>query len=173
MIRMRHLISIITLLALSAGCSYHAAVNRLSPDEQAQFRAHSKVMSSGQARTYLSKATADERKTYLEQIGTAQRFAALDAADQESVLNGFIRKDMSAEAVRFLWGEPGWTDGRTGHYEYWYYSGSSLDLVENGNRLGDAGTVVEVFLVNDRVAWWLETVPESNDDPGEVEKPRS
>jgi hypothetical protein len=162
-------LGIVSIFALLSGCAYQAAVNRLSPDEQAVFRAHSKVMSNRQARTYLAKATPTERAIYLQEIGTAQRFAALNSEDQASVLAGYIRKGMSADAVRFLWGEPAYTAGYTGHYERWIYAGSALDLAESGNHYRDAGTRVEVQLTDGLVDWWFEGVPDSDDDAGEAE----
>jgi hypothetical protein len=125
-----------------------------------------------QARTYLAKATPAERSSYLQEIGTAQRFEALNAEDQASVLAGYIRKGMSAEAVRFLWGEPAYTAGYTGHYERWIYAGSALDLAESGNHYRDAGTRVEVQLTDGLVDWWFEGVPDSDDDAGESEDPQ-
>jgi hypothetical protein len=169
MIRIRHILGIVSVFALLSGCAYQAAVNRLSPDEQVEFRAHSKVMTARQARTYLAKATPAERSSYLQEIGTAQRFEALNAEDQASVLAGYIRKGMSAEAVRFLWGEPAYTAGYTGHYERWIYAGSAPDLTESGNRYNNSSTQVEVHLTDGLVDWWFESVPESNDDRGESE----
>lgn len=156
MFRILRLLGILSILAILSGCAYHAAVSRLGPDEQAEFRAHSKIMNTRQSYAYLAKTTADERRAYLQQIGTAQRFTALDAVDQESVLAGYIRKGMSADAMRFLWGEPVHTAGYTGHYEYWYYRGSSSDLLDSGNNYSDAGTGVEVYLVDGLVDWWFE-----------------
>ncbi|MDH3599601.1 MAG: hypothetical protein OEU26_08200 [Candidatus Tectomicrobia bacterium] len=165
--RIQRVLGIVSIFALLSGCAYQAAVNRLSPDEQAEFRAHSKVMNDRQARTYLSKATPAERSTYLQEIGTAQRFASLNEEDQASVLSGYIRKGMSAEAVRFLWGEPGYTAGYTGHYERWVYAGSAYALTESGHQHSDAGTSVEVHLTDGLVDWWFESVTESDDDLGE------
>jgi outer membrane protein assembly factor BamE (lipoprotein component of BamABCDE complex) len=159
------------LLAL-AGCTYYTAVSKLSPQEQAEFRAHRKLMSAGQVQRYLAQPTPGARAAYLEEIGSAQRFAALDQADREAVLAGYIRTGMSAEALRFLWGYPYSTEGYKDHYEYWYYIGSTMDLA--GATFGsDAGTMVKVYLLDGRVKWWLETVPTtSDDDGGEVEKNR-
>jgi hypothetical protein len=164
MLRVLGIVSIFTLLS---GCAYQAAVNRLSPDEQAEFRAYSKVMNARQTRTYLAKTTPAERSAYLQEIGTAQRFEALNAEDQASVLAGYIRKGMSAEAMRFLWGEPAYTAGYTGHYERWIYAGSAFDLTESGNQFSHGGTRVEVHLTDGLVDWWFEGIPESNDDAGE------
>src|SRR5262249_10457468 len=42
----------------------------------------------------------------LQESGLAQRFQALDPPDREAVQHGFLRKRMSADALRFVWGEP-------------------------------------------------------------------
>lgn len=152
------------MLVILGGCTYQAALERLSPAERATFRAQSKLMNTAQAHTYLAKPTAAERAAYLEEIGSAQRFRALEPQDRQAVLGGYPREGMSAEALRFLWGEPYYTDGYTGHYEHWYYLGSAFSLADHGNHYGDAGTRVEVYLVDGRVAWWLEFVPSTNDD---------
>jgi hypothetical protein len=107
-------------------CSYEAAVQRLAPAEQAEFRAYQKIMTAPQAHTYLAKATAAERTAYAHELGLAQRLQALAAPDREAVLAGYSRKGMSTEAMRFLWGEPYPQQGYTNHYEHWYYLGSSL-----------------------------------------------
>jgi hypothetical protein len=146
------------ILVLLSGCIYQQVKN-LPPDEQAEFQVYRKVMNAPQMRTYLSKATAAERDTYLEAIGLAQRFEALDDEDRDAVQAGYIRKDMSAEALRFLWGRPTKTSGHTGHYEHWYYYGSVPTLIEKGSQWQDAGTLVDVYLVDSQVKWWLEMVP--------------
>ena len=166
MTRILRVLGIMSIFALLSGCAYQNAVKRLSPDEQAEFRAHSKVMQPRQARTYLAKTTPAERSAYLREIGTAQRFEALDEEDQKLVLAGFIRKGMSAEAVRFLWGEPEKTAGHTGRYERWIYGGSIQDLTKSGNRVNDGGMGVQVHMVNGIVDWWFESQPdEGSDDP--------
>ena len=66
---------------------------------------------------------------------------------------------MSAEALRFLWGEPDYSEGRVGHYEYWYYQGSIWQLAESGNAASEGGTKVIVDLVDGKVNGWFETVP--------------
>ena len=166
------LVVFVGALLAFAGCTYHAAVSKLPPQEQAEFRAYRKLMSPGQIRAYLAKPAPAARTAYLEEIGMAQRFAALDQEDRESVLAGYVRTGMSAEALRFLWGYPYSTEGHTDHYEYWYYIGSTMDLT--GATFGtDAGTMVKVYLVDGRVKWWLETVPTTSDDGGEVEKSRN
>jgi hypothetical protein len=48
------------LLGLSvalSGCTY-AAIQKLSPDERAEFHIYKKVMSAAQERTYLARASA-------------------------------------------------------------------------------------------------------------------
>jgi hypothetical protein len=168
--RMRQFLRITAILgtiAMLAGCAYQAAIKQLPPAEQAVFRAHSKVMTPAQARTYLSKATAAERAAYLEAIGTAQRFQALEPQDREAVLSGFIRKGMSANALLFLWGQPYTTEGRTGHYEWWNYRGPAFALADRGTSYNDAGTIVIVYLVDGRVDWWFETIPSTSADDGD------
>lgn len=154
----------IGVLLFLAGCSYRAAVSKLSPQEQTEFRAHSKVMSPGQVRTYLAKPTPGARTAYLEEIGSTQRFAALDPEDRKSVLAGYIRVGMSTEALRYLWGQPYYIKGYKGHYEYWYYFGSSADLADSITFANDIGTMVEVYLVDGRIKWWLETSPSGIED---------
>jgi hypothetical protein len=164
--RMRQLLRLtgtVAALAILAGCTYQAAIERLPPAERATFRAQSKLMSSAQVRTYLAKPTAAERAAYLEAIGTAQRFQALEPQDRQAVLAGYPREGMSAEAMRFLWGEPYYTNGYTGHYEHWYYRGSAFSLANHGSPY-NAGTWVDVYMVAGRVSWWLEFVPSTNDD---------
>jgi hypothetical protein len=157
----------IGILIVLAGCAYQAAVQRLPPEERTAFRAYSHIMTSAQARTYLAQGTPAARATYLQQIGIAQRFQNLPPIDQDSVLDGYIRKGMSAEALRFLWGEPYYTRGYTGHYEYWHYLGSAMALADRGNSYTQAGTVVIVYLVDDKVDWWLETTPTGIDKGGD------
>ena len=157
-------LGILCVLAAVSGCAAYHQAKHLSPDEQVEFRIYRKVMNAPQIRTYLAKASAAERAVYLEQLGLAQRFDALDPQDREAVEAGFIRKGMSAEALRFLWGRPSRTSGHTGHYEHWYYYGPAPGLAERGSRRYDAGTLVDVYLVDNRVEWWLESVPPNIDD---------
>ena len=157
---------IATALAVCTSCTYQTAIQRLPPQEQVAFRAYSKVMSTRQAHTYLTKATAAERAAYLEEIGLTQRFQALSPLDRETVMSGFPRIGMSAEALRFLWGEPYSAIGPAGRHERWVYLGSAFSLAYRGNSTTDIATVVEVHLANDRVTGWLETVPTINDDNG-------
>ena len=161
---MYRLLGIIVLLAFFTGCAYERAVNNLSPDERTAFQAYRKVMYNSQKRAYLGKASEGERSAYLRQIGVQQRFNALDAQDRESVLNGFIRTGMSAEALRFLWGMPEHAFGPEGKWEYWLYRGFAGDLFEKGNQPWEGSTQVRVFLVDDQVEWWSEEVPEGDHD---------
>jgi hypothetical protein len=147
------------LLAILAGCTYQAALRQLPPEEQVTFRMYSKVMTGKQTRTYLSKATAAERAAYLAEIGVAQRFQALEPQDRETVRSGFPRQGMSAEALRFLWGEPSYTGGSAGRYERWYYEGSAFTLGERGSSYAQAGTIVVVHLDKGRVDGWVDVVP--------------
>jgi hypothetical protein len=148
------------------GCTYETAVRRLSPPEQAEFRLYRPVMTRTHIRTYLAQATAAERTAYLHTIGLAQRFQALDLADQEAVRSGFPRRGMSAEALRFLWGEPYYTAGHAQHAAHWYYLGSSLGLATSGNQYGRIGQQVDVYLVDGRVVGWVDFAPstEEQDD---------
>ncbi len=163
---MYRLLGVMAALVFFTGCAYNTAVNNLSPDEQNAFRAYRKVIKSSQARTYLAKPNAAERSAYLREIGAQQRFEALDAQDRESVLNGYIRKGMSAEALRFLWGSPIDTEGTLGKEEYWVYRGQYADLLDRGNQFIDA-TRVRVHLVDGRVKWWFQDEFEIHEDAGE------
>src|SRR5467141_2738646 len=93
------LLGTITVLT---GCTYDAAVQRLSLAEQSEFHIYNKVMTPSQARTYLAKATAAERTAYLRESGLALHFQALDPVDRDTVLSGMPRVGMSAEALRFV-----------------------------------------------------------------------
>lgn len=166
---MYRLIGVIVVVVLFTGCAYNRAVNNLSPDERNAFWAYRKVMQGLQAKTYLSKPSEAERAAYLREIGVQQRFEALAAQDQESIRNGFIRNGMSADALYFLWGEPRYTSGATGQWEYWYYQGFASDLFEHGNQYSEASSEVRVFLVDNQVEWWSQEVPESYDDPGDLD----
>jgi hypothetical protein len=96
-------------------------------------------MTAAQARAYLAKANAAERTAYLRTLGLVQRFEALDSQDREAILGRQPRVGMSAEALRFLWGEPLYTTGHPTQSAHWYYRGSSFTLADRGNdRAGDA-----------------------------------
>ena len=157
-------LGIFCVLAALSGCATYYQAKHLSPDEQAEFRIYRKVMTAPQIRTYLSQTNAAERTAYLEQLGLVQRFNALDPQDRDAVEAGYIRKGMSAEALRFLWGRPSRTSGYIGHYEHWYYDGPVPSLVETGSSRQDADTRVDVYLVDNQVQWWLETVTPESDD---------
>lgn len=163
---MYRLLGVIVAWAVLTGCAYEQAVKNLSLDEQNAFRAYRKVIKSSQARTYLSKASAVERSAYLREIGAQQRFEALEPQDRESVLNGYIRKGMSAEALRFLWGTPLDTEGTIGKEEYWIYRGQYRDLLNGGNHFIDM-TRVRVHLVDGRVNWWFEDEFDVHEDAGD------
>jgi hypothetical protein len=156
------LLSTITVLT---GCTYDAAVQRLSLAEQSEFHTYSKVMTRSQERTYLAKATAAERTAYLSQIGLAQRFQALDPLDRDLVLSGMPQVGMSAEALRFIWGDPYYAAGDARHHAHWHYLGSSLALGESGNRYRDSSSRVDVYLVAGHIVGWVDHSP--NSDGGE------
>jgi len=163
---MYRLLGVMLALILLTGCAYDRAVNNLTPEEQKAFRAYRKVMRGLQTRAYLSKPSEAERSAYLRDIGIQQRFEALDAQDRESVLNGFIRKGMSADALRFLWGTPEYTSGAPGEWEFWIYKGYASDLFEKGSQYSHASSQVRVFLVDNQVEWWTQELVDSHDDPG-------
>jgi len=167
MTRLPHVLRLVWLLGVItalASCTYEAQVQRLTPAEQAEFRAYRHVMTAPQARTYLAKATMAERTAYARELGLVQRFQALAAQDREAILVGYPIRGMSIEAMRFLWGEPYAQTGRTNHYEHWYYVGSSVSLATSGNQPSDFGNWVEVYFEAGRVAWWVELIPSTNDD---------
>jgi hypothetical protein len=157
-------LGILCVLAALSGCATYYQAKHLSPDEQAEFHIYRKVMTAPQIRTYLAQTSAAERTAYLEQLGLMQRFDALEPQDRDAVAAGYIRQGMSADALRFLWGRPSRTSGHTDHYEHWYYYGPLPSLVETGSRRYDAGTRVDVYLVDNRVKWWLESVTPNVDD---------
>jgi hypothetical protein len=97
---------LIGAMVVLAGCTYDAAIRQLSLAEQSEFYTYKQVMTTAQERTNLTKATAAERTAYLSEIGLAQRFQTLDPLDREAVQNGYPRVGMSAEALRFVWGDP-------------------------------------------------------------------
>ena len=153
-------------IVVLASCTYDAALQRLSVAEQAEFHTYKKVMTTPQAHTYLAKASAAERTAYLRQIGLAQRFQALDPLDREAVQNGFPRVGMSNEALRFVWGEPYYTDGNARRSAHWHYLGSSLALGASGNQYNNFGSRVDVYLTDGKVVGWVDGAS-PNDDKGE------
>ena len=154
-----------TALVLT-GCTYETAVRRLSLPEQAEFRLYQHVMTPAQARTYLAPASASERTAYLTKIGLAQRLQTLDPPDRDAVRSGLPRQGMSAEALRFVWGEPYYTAGHEHHYEHWFYLGSSIELGASSYQHASFGNQVDVYLVDDRVVGWADFSPTAHDDGG-------
>jgi hypothetical protein len=151
------------------GCAYDATVRQLPLAEQAEFHLYKKVMTSAQERAYLAKASAAERTAYLREIGLAQRFQALEPLDREAVQSGFPRVGMSAEALRFVWGEPYYTEGEARRSAHWHYVGSSLALGTSGNRYSNFGNRVDVYLVAGRIVGWVDytlSTDEQGDDWG-------
>jgi len=141
-------------------------MQKLSLEEQAEFQLYRKAMTASQERAYLAKASAAERTAYLRESGLAQRFQALDPLDRDAVRNGFPRVGMSAEALRFVWGEPDHTAGDARRSAHWFYLGSSLALGEYGNRYGNSGgSRVDVYLVNGKVVDWIDG-PKTDDEKG-------
>jgi hypothetical protein len=157
---------LIGTIVVLAGCTYDAALQRLSVAEQAEFHTYKKVMTTPQAHTYLAKASAAERAAYLRQIGLAQRFEALDPLDREAVQSGFPRVGMSAAALRFVWGDPYYTEGDARRSAHWHYLGSSLGLGASGNQYNNFGSRVDVYLTDGKIVGWVDG-PKPNDDKGE------
>ncbi len=120
-----------TLLLTGCMYNYDAAVGRLSPAEQAEFSTYRQVMTGAQARTYLAKPSAAERTAYLSEIGLAQRYQRLDPVDTAGDARRYSR-----------WQYLGWSLGRSASYHPW----------DHGNR-------VEVYLANNKVLGWVDTIP--------------
>ena len=146
--------------AVGTSCTSDAALQRLSPPEQAEFFLYRNAMTGTQEHAYLAKATAAERTAYLSEIGLAQRFQALDAFDQEAIRSGVPRVGMSADALLFLWGEPYNTAGDARRYAHWYYLGSSVIRSSSGYHPWDFNNRVDVYLVGGKVVGWVD-VPTS------------
>ena len=149
---------LLSLIIALTGCTY-AAIQRLSPAEQAEFHLYRKVMTPAQERAYLAKASAAERTAYLREIGLAQRFQALDPLDRDVVLGGVPRVGMSAEALLFLWGSRYYTAGNAQRYAHWHYLGSSFALGESGNQYRQSSSRVDVYLVDGHVVGWVDYTP--------------
>ena len=66
---------------------------------------------------------------------------------------------MSAEALRFLWGNPYYTAGEASRYAHWFYLGSSFALAEYGNQYSNFSNRVDVYLVDGHVVGWVDYVP--------------
>ena len=157
---------VMAAMMVLAGCAQQVTLRHLTPMERQAFRAYSKVITAKQARVYLAQETTAARVAYLTEIGVAQRFQALTVQDRSAVLDGDIQKGMSTEALRFLWGEPYYTEGRPGAFELWIYLGSSASLADTGNDGTRMGSQVQVMLVDARVHEWMDFVPSTNDDAG-------
>ena len=115
-----------------------------------------------------AKASAAERTAFLRQVGLAQRFEALDPLDRAAVQSGFPCGGMSAEALRFVWGEPCYTEGNVRRSAHWHYLGAALALGASGNQPGTVGSCVDVYLVAGRIVGWVDYAPstEEQDDWG-------
>jgi hypothetical protein len=150
---------LIGAMVVLAGCTYDAAVRQLSLAEQSEFYTYKQVMTAAQERTYLTKTTAAERTAYLSEIGLAQRFQRLDPLDREAVQNGYPRVGMSAEALRFVWGDPYYTAGDARLSSHWHYLGSSFGRGSAGNRPWGFGNRVDVYLVADKIVGWVDVAP--------------
>ena len=144
-----------TIVVLT-GCAYDTAVRQLSLAEQAEFHIYRKVMTSAQARAYLARASATERTAYLREVGLAQRFEALESLDRAAVQSGAPRVGMSAEALRFVWGEPYYTAGEARRSAHWHYLGSSFALGASGNQHSNGGNRVDVYVVAGRIVGWVD-----------------
>src|ERR1044072_9127098 len=144
------------ILLVLTGCTstYDTAVRQLSPAEQAEFSIYRQVLTSAQARTYLAKASAAERTAYLSEIGLAQRFQQLDPQDRETVQSGAPRVGMSADALRFVWGDPVETAGDARLYSRWQYLGWSLGRSAHYHPW-DSSNRVEVYLAHNKVLGWV------------------
>lgn len=148
------------------GCTYEHRLRQLPPEEQTDFRVYHQVMTSQQARTYLAQPTPATRQRYLQESGLLARFQALTPQDQDIVRSGQLQIGASAEALRFLWGDPYYKEGRE-EAERWFYVGSSLSLAERGSDSRSIGTQVVVHFDEGRVVDWLDFVPSTHDDAGE------
>jgi len=154
-------------LVVLTGCTYDAAVRQLSPAEQSEFYTYRKVMTSAQEHAYLAKATAAERTAYLSEVGLAQRFQALDPLDRDTVKGGWPRVGMSAEALRFVWGDPYYTDGDARRYAHWHYLGSSFGRGSSSYPSGGFGNRVDVYLVAGKVVGWVDAAPSTEENKGD------
>ena len=157
---------LIGAMVVLTGCSYDAAVRQLSPAEQSEFYTYRKVMTTAQEHAYLAKATAAERTAYLSEIGLAQRFQALDPLDRDAVKGGWPRVGMSAEALRFVWGDPYYANGDDRRSAHWHYLGSSFGRGNSRYPLGGFGNRVDVYLVAGKVVGWVDVAPSIEDQQG-------
>jgi hypothetical protein len=107
----------------------------------------------------VAQPTAAARTAYLQELGLVQRFQALAPLDQEAIRSGAPRVGMSADALRFLWGEPYTTAGDARRYAHWHYLGSSFTRNPSGYRPWDFGQRVDVYLVAGQVVGWVDVPP--------------
>ena len=144
-------------------CTSPAALRRLTPAEHAEFVLYHHRMTGAQEHAYLAKSSAVERTAYLREIGVAQRFEALDPLDREAVKSGWPRVGMSAEALRFVWGDPVYTKGDARRSAHWHYVGSSFARGNGRANLWEFGTRVDVYLMEGKVVGWVDVVPTTQD----------
>jgi hypothetical protein len=152
---------VLGLIVMPTGCASPTKGQPSSPAEQTEFAIYRKVMAPAQTRTYLTKATAAERTAYLQESGLAQRFQALAPHDREAVQHGFLRQGMSADALRFVWGEPATMQGDMRRAAQWHYVGSLHTLTAYGNQYYDTSHGVDVSLADGKVVTWSETFPDA------------
>jgi outer membrane protein assembly factor BamE (lipoprotein component of BamABCDE complex) len=72
---------------------------------------------------------------------------------------GFLREGMSADALRFVWGEPARVQGDARRSAHWYYVGAFHALSLYGNQYSDSSHEVDVYLAHGKVVAWGETFP--------------
>jgi hypothetical protein len=147
---------LLSMVVVLAGCTYDAAIQRLSPAEQAEFVLYRQLMTASQVHTYGAQPSAAARTAYLQQLGLVQRFQALDPLDQDAIRGGIPRVGMSADALLFLWGDPYYTSGDARRYAHWYYVGSSFIRSSSGYHPSDVGQRVDVYLVGGKVEGWVD-----------------
>jgi len=150
-------------LVVLAACTPLPGYTRLAAEEQGLYRVYSRVMTPGQRRAYLAWPSAAERAAYARQVGAAQRFEALSAADRATVLGGRPVAGMSRQALLLLWGEPAARQGPA-QYERWYYYGDEFSLTEPGYHARLEGSIMEVALEGDTVVWWAQRAPRPHTD---------
>ena len=74
---------------------------------------------------------------------------------------------MSAEALRFVWGDPYYTDGDARRSALWHYLGSSFARGVSGNSPTGFGNRVDVYLVAGKVVGWVDVAPSISEDSGD------
>jgi hypothetical protein len=73
---------------------------------------------------------------------------------------------MSAEALRFVWGEPYHTKGDPRRSAHWYYLGSSFGRSAYNNPRWGFGNRVDVYLEAGKVVGWVDTVLSTSENGG-------